>query len=105
MRKAGGYVTISQPRTGMVNFDGLRCEEVKEGIFEVDTFTCIHCGAVEHVEAKADVNRVGFCRNCMKPICQRCSDQPCVPFEKKLEMIERKVDWRRQFDENLRGMW
>jgi hypothetical protein len=102
VRNPGGYGVITAPQETIVNFDGLRREQIREGNFEVDTFTCFHCGGVEHVKARADVNAIGFCRNCMRPICQRCSDLPCDPFEKKLERIERKNDFQRWFCEAVR---
>ncbi len=78
---------------------------VRSSTYENSTFTCFHCGTVEHVQPKADVNAVGFCRNCLKPICQACSALPCVPFEEKLRMIERKVAFDRNLAEFSRGMW
>jgi len=96
MRNPGGQAIIIG-NDGIVNFDGVRCEEI-QGDYTADTFTCFHCNRIEHVPHKPDVNHVGFCRNCMKPICQRCSDLPCVPFEKKLEMAERKAAFRRTLE-------
>jgi hypothetical protein len=31
-----------------------------------------------------------MCRNCMKMVCPKCADGPCTPFEKKLEMAEKR---------------
>lgn len=94
MRNAKGYAVVTMPddmRETVVNF-GNGAQRVKNthGVYEVDTFACAHCGSIEHVEAKADVNAVGFCKKCMKPICRRCSSLPCSPYERELELIEAK---------------
>lgn len=102
MRRPGGYAVLTAPTDTVVNFDGMRREFVCEGVFEADTYTCFHCNSVVHVQAKADVNAVGFCRNCMRPICQRCADRPCVPFEKQLEQIERRAETDRHYGDLLR---
>lgn len=78
---------------------------VRSSTYECSTFTCIHCGGVEHVPPKADVNAVGFCRNCMKPVCRPCSNLPCKPYEEKLRIIENKVAFDRNLIEFSRGMW
>lgn len=102
MRNAGGQATIFGGE-GIVNFDGRWRAEVRSECYTVDSFTCTHCGRVEHVPHKPDVNHVGFCRNCMKPICFECSGKPCLPYEKQLAMIERSVETRRMLDEMLYG--
>ena len=91
MRNAGGYAMIVSPESAKVSFDGFRCEEISAGITERDTFTCYHCGGVEHVPVRLGPNDVGFCRNCMQRICQRCCDLPCVPFQKQLEEMEKGI--------------
>ena len=100
MRRPGGYVTITQPADGrdtVARLDGQRVIIKSGSTFETDSFTCFHCCAVEHVLPKADVNAVGFCRNCMQPICQRCSGLPCEPFQKKLEKAEASYHARRSY--------
>lgn len=101
MRRPGGYVTITLPDDGknaVVTFDGgKRREIIRGGTFETDTFSCNHCGRVEHIPPKADVNAVGFCRNCMLPICQQCSGKPCETVEKKLAMAEASYHARRSY--------
>lgn len=89
MRKPGGYATISSPAATRVNFDGLRFEEVGAGLFEVDTFTCVHCNSAVHVQARSQGDEY-FCRNCMARICPRCADHPCTPFLKKIEEQEER---------------
>ncbi len=89
MRRAGGYAVIVSPDPQRVNFDGLRCEEIGAGIYEVDTFRCIHCMRTVHVPAKSQGDDY-FCRNCMAPICPPCADYPCIPFMKKIEAMEER---------------
>ena len=96
MRNPGGYAVITSPDPSRVNFDGLRCEDVGAGITERDTFSCSHCGSVEHVPVKLGPNDVGFCRHCMTRICQRCCDLPCTPFQKQLEEMEKGI--RKSFE-------
>lgn len=91
MRNPGGYAVITSPDGGRVNFDRFRCEELPYGTFEADTFTCCHCNRIMHVKAKAPMDEVGsMCRNCMKMVCPKCADGPCVPFMKKLEEQEKR---------------
>jgi hypothetical protein len=77
MRSPGGYAVISD----------------HHGIREWDTFTCCHCQRVVQVMTRCDPSDLGgFCRMCMKNICGPCADLgSCTPFEKKLEIYERKT--------------
>lgn len=98
MRNPGGYALITSPQPSKVNFDRLRCEQVGEGYFEADTFTCVHCNAVIHVRPKANMDEFGsMCRNCMKMVCPRCANGPCVPFMKRLEEMEESDRRRREY--------
>jgi hypothetical protein len=91
MRRPGGYAVITSPDAQRVNFDGLRCEEVRAGTFETDTFTCVHCCRVVHIKPKANMDEFGsMCRNCMKMVCPACANGSCTPFEKKLEQMEKR---------------
>ena len=91
MRKAGGYAVITSPDGSDVDFDGLRCQHIAAGAFEVDTFTCCHCNRIIHVKPFAPMDEFGsMCRNCMKMTCPTCADGPCVPFEKKLDEVEKR---------------
>jgi hypothetical protein len=99
MRKAGGYAIIQTPDPTPVNFDRWRCQEINSGTYEIDTFTCIHCGSVRHVTARMPMDDFGsMCRNCMKMVCPKCADGPCIPFEKKLEEAEKKDRFRRSLE-------
>jgi hypothetical protein len=89
MRNPQGYAVIISPEPSRINFDGFRCEDVSAGTFEADTFTCIHCNRIIHVKVRANPDEFGsMCRNCMKMVCPKCADGPCVPFMKRLEQSE-----------------
>ncbi len=91
MLKPGGYVQIVSPDRATVQFDGFRCETVSAGITEMDTFSCVHCNRIVHVKSRTPIDEFGsMCRNCMKMVCPACADGPCIPFEKKLEVAERR---------------
>ena len=91
MRKPGGYVTIASPEVSVVNFDRFRCQQISAGMFEADTFTCCHCNRIIHVKPLAPMDEFGsMCRNCMKMTCPTCADGPCVPFEKRLDEVEKR---------------
>jgi len=91
MRNPHGYAVITTPDPVRVNFDRFRCEEVGAGVIERDTFTCCHCNRIIHVKPMAPMGEFGsMCRNCMKMTCPTCADGPCVPFQKRLEMAERR---------------
>lgn len=109
MGRQGGYTQIffCDGNTQEGSVADLSGEKVliRASTYECDTYTCHHCNQVKHVLPKADVNAVGFCRNCMKAICEPCSALPCIPFEEKLRMIEHKVAFDRTLAEFSRGMW
>ncbi len=76
MFRPGGYAFSFEP-------DGIRQE--------CDTFTCAHCNKVVLVKPKCSPDELGgVCRLCMKMVCPTCVDLGCRPFEKKLEMAEKK---------------
>lgn len=81
--KPQGYAMLSDPETG---------------VREADTFTCAHCNHVIHVKPKMRPEDMGgFCRMCMKPVCQECVDGACVPFEKRLEQEEARYHALRSY--------
>lgn len=83
MRNPGGCVIITDPYAP---------------VREVDTFTCCHCNSIVKVEPGARAEDCGgFCRMCMAPVCPKCADGPCVPFEKKLEAEEAAYRARRSY--------
>lgn len=90
MRNPGGFATILSPVRSMVSLNGgMLCQEIGEGTFEIDTFSCCHCNSVVHVKARDRADEY-FCRNCMARICSPCADHPCMPLLKKFEQIERQ---------------
>lgn len=75
MRNPQGYGTIFGP-----------C-----GTEEYDTTTCYHCNTVNRILPKMRPEDMGgLCKMCMKLICAKCVDGPCVPFEKRLEQVEER---------------
>lgn len=86
MLKPGGYATWVDPEAPLL---------------ERDTFTCAHCNSIVVVEpAKPPEEMGGFCRMCMKCICKTCDQSGnCVPFERKLEAIEKAGRTRRNLEE------
>jgi hypothetical protein len=98
MRNPGGYAVVISPDRSKVTLDRWRCEEVPAGTNEFDTFTCIHCNLVVHVKPRANVDEFGsMCRNCMKMVCPKCADGPCIPFQKRLDMMEASYHARRSY--------
>jgi hypothetical protein len=68
---------------------------------EVDFFACCHCGAHKQVPPGCDPASLGgWCRMCSTPHrpayhCERPGCFTCVPFEKRLELDERRDRFRR----------
>jgi hypothetical protein len=94
MLREGGYARIFFPegnKQDVANLGGTRVK-LHGSLYEASTFTCHHCNSVVHVPPKADVNYVGFCRSCMKPICNSCTRKPCIPFAEKLAQIEARAE-------------
>lgn len=98
MRNPGGYGQVISPQSGFVWFDPDRkeIEHIKEGLFEVDTFTCGHCGRVSRVKPKMDAADCGgLCKGCMRLVCKYCVGKKCDVLEKKLERAEKRERlWR-----------
>lgn len=66
---------------------------------EHDTFTCAHCNKIVVVKPMMDAADMGgLCKVCMGFTCPHCTGQGCVPFEKKLEIMEqRDIERRRSY--------
>jgi hypothetical protein len=60
---------------------------------ERDSITCCHCNSVVFVEPLQPAEDVtGWCMRCMRFICLNCAAHgECVPFEKRLDQMERGV--------------
>lgn len=61
---------------------------VADGREVAHTMQCCHCGN-HFVSIKGSGKRRGFCHGCMKVTCGAGECDPCIPFEKKLELMER----------------
>ena len=95
MRGLSGYATLVDPTTT---------------IRERETFTCGHCGSVRHTEpfargflvlqknGKHLMHEFVRCGHCDTLICEKCAGKGCVPFMKKLEMYERRMARRREYE-------
>jgi len=87
MRRAGGYRIITEPGKADI---------------ENDTFTCAHNNELVVVPpGTASITVGSFCRACGQHICDKCTVEmertlKCVPFEKKLEVMERRDEFRRR---------
>ena|SRR5271166_5781252 len=99
MRKARGYLITSDPEITRAH--------------EVDTFTCLHCQKViDKPPYKQPTDDVlvngrpqllgGYCHKCDGPICPDCIGKPCVPIEKWLEIVEKRSERKRHYDELLK---
>jgi hypothetical protein len=63
--------------------------DVPNGEVEVETSTCAHCQNVTDIpNRRTMMDKVDVCRNCMRLICLSCVGKPCVPWLKKLEIME-----------------
>lgn len=68
MPKADGYIFV----------DGQEVAETKQ---------CPHCGAHFQI-VRGSGRKRPFCMRCMSPTCLRPQCRACVPFEKKLRIME-----------------
>ena len=65
------------------------------GIREVHSSKCNHCQRLTEFDSlKRMMDHVEICRGCMKLICLKCAGKPCVPFEKRAEIMEREARLR-----------
>lgn len=70
---------------------------------ERDTLTCSHCNGVFIMPPKPAPPTGGFCRLCMKAVCEQCVGNGCVPFERRMEVAEKKGQSRARIEHALRG--
>ena len=78
MRNPGGY--------------GLTTYADGRGPDEEDTFTCVHCNVIVAVSPRTSPTDLGgWCACCAKPICKSCAGKPCMPFEKKIAIMENRA--------------
>ena len=62
---------------------------IVEGREVAHTLQCVHCGK-HWVSIKGSGKIRGFCLNCKGVTCGAESCDPCIPFEKKLDIKEGK---------------
>ena len=61
---------------------------IVDGVQVASTLQCCHCGG--HFEVvKGSGTRRGFCLKCGAVTCGHPDCDPCLPLEKRLDMIER----------------
>lgn len=60
------------------------------GVQERDTLACVHCQAHWIVRPGSGRTR-GWCLKCGGPTCGAPGCDACVPFEKKLELMESRL--------------
>jgi hypothetical protein len=66
------------------------------------TSTCSHCQHITRGKTAREVREnTDVCRGCMRLICLRCANKPCLPWEKQCEYKERET-LKRQIEEKLR---
>ena len=101
MRKPGGYVTITTERPTRATFDNgsQHIDIKKEGVFELEAFSCHHCNRIVHVMPKCDPTDLGgHCKVCDRLICQQCYGKGgCDTLEAKLERAEASYHARRSY--------
>lgn len=90
--KPQGYSEIVTPVDDLINLDHIRMEQIPAGVAKFDTCTCAHCNSVFHVSARMRPEDIGgVCPQCWKPICPKCLDKPCVPWEKQMDELENAI--------------
>jgi len=91
--KPQGYAEIISPVEDIVCLDHIRKEQIPPGVARFDSCTCFHCGGIFHVSARMHPSDIGgLCKSCMQPICPRCLDKPCIPWEKQMQALENAVE-------------
>ena len=63
----------------------------ENGKVERDLLACVHCTAQWYVKPGSG-NKRGWCFMCAGPTCGAKACEPCIPFEKKIEMIVARED-------------
>jgi hypothetical protein len=64
-------------------------------IDEGQTLSCVHCGQMWHVKPGSG-HRRGWCFRCNGPTCGSRECQECRPWERQMEIIERREHLRRE---------
>lgn len=70
-------------------------------VIEGETRTCIHCNTLVFDWAQTG----GWCTRCDAAICVRCGkDGSCVPYEVRLEQMERRITDNLERERAYRGL-
>lgn len=94
--KPQGYAEIITPIEDVLNLDHIRREKIVPGVAKFDTCTCFHCGGVFHVSARMRPEDIGgMCPTCWHPICPKCLDKPCKPWERQMDDLENQLQKKR----------
>ena len=83
-------VTIDQQLDQMESVRNPHGGCMLDGVHVADTLMCCHCG-VHWIPIRGSGRKRGFCRKCMAVTCGKQECDRCLPMEKELEMIERKM--------------
>ena len=76
---------------------------------EHDTTTCSHCGYVTIVKPLCDpADLGGYCKICDHLICRNCYDKVmkgggCTPWEKRMDIAEKRARLLQSVDKVLAG--
>ncbi len=85
-RRASGEFRVVSQETGRVTQEGA-------------TLSCVHCQRTWAVKPGSGRQR-GWCMKCNGPTCGGKACQTCVPFDRQMEIAERK-DALRRYVESL----
>ncbi|MCP4989384.1 MAG: hypothetical protein GY928_25995 [Colwellia sp.] len=69
---------MAKKEAGVILVDGKQVASTKQ---------CCHCG-LHFISQKGSGNLRGFCMTCHEVTCGRLECCKCIPFEKKLDLIE-----------------
>jgi hypothetical protein len=74
--------SVHRPNGAMITVGPDGCE------VHSDTLQCAHCGGHWQVQPGSGKIR-GFCTRCMAPVCGAPNCFECVPFEQKMDLLEK----------------
>lgn len=97
--KPQGFAEVITPIDDVLSLDHIRKEAITSGQHRMDTCTCAHCNSVFHISARMRPEDIGgMCPSCWQPICPKCLDGPCIPWEVQMERLENAIQKRRAID-------
>lgn len=71
-------VSVRRPK-GVIIIDGIEVGQTR---------MCAHCGT-HFLSVRGSGQERGFCTNCMGDTCGDKTCDPCVPYEKRIELYEK----------------